>query len=148
MGLELQPITFREACRYIADNHRHHDPPPGFKFGIAVNDGEKVVGVITVGHNPNARKLMDGWTAEVTRCCTDGTRNAASMLYGAPWRACKALGYRRLITYILAEEPGTTLRAAGWRLVAERTGGGTWNRENRPRVDTHPLGQKQLWEAV
>lgn len=146
MSLELQPISQAEAFAFIAEHHRHHRPPPGWKFGIAVNDGEHVVGVVAVGR-PVARHLDDGWTLEVTRCCTDGTKNAASMLYGAAWRAAKAMGYRRLITYTLAEEAGTTLRAAGWTAMY-RTKGDTWAGRARPRVDTHPTGQKTLWEAT
>ena len=147
MTLELQPITFDEAATFINEHHRHHVPPQGWKFGIAVNDGVIVRGVVTVGR-PVARHLDDGRTLEVTRCCTDGAKNAASMLYGAAWRATKALGYRRLITYTLAEEPGTSLRAAGWTVVAESPGG-TWHRTNgvRPRVDKHPLQGKIRWEA-
>jgi hypothetical protein len=82
--MELQPISFKEAKEFIKRHHRHHSPPQGMKFCIAVNDGNKVVGVATVGR-PIARMLDDGWTAEVTRCCTDGTRNACSMLYSASW---------------------------------------------------------------
>ena len=143
MTLELQPITYREACTFIAEHHRHHKPPHGYKFGIAVNDGKKVVGVITVG-KPVARLFDDGWTLEVTRCCTDGTKNAASMLYAAAWRAARAMGAKRLVTYTLAEESGTSIKAAGWREVG-KAGGGTWNRRGRPRVDNHPTGQKTLW---
>lgn len=146
MRLTLQPITYPEAAAFIAEHHRHHLPPQGWKFGIAVNDGERVRGVVTVGR-PVARHLDDGLTLEVTRCCTDGAKNAPSMLYGAAWRAAKALGYKRLITYTLAEEPGTSLRAAGWRLVAESSGG-SWSRDGRPRVDTHPTQSKLRWEAV
>jgi hypothetical protein len=75
--LELQPIDQREAFSFIAQYHRHHKPPQGWKFGIAVNDGKQVVGVVTIGR-PVARMLDDGWTLEVTRCCTDGTRNVES----------------------------------------------------------------------
>ncbi len=98
---------------------------------------------------PVARMSDDGWTLEVNRVCTDGARNACSMLYGAAWRAAKALGYRRLVTYTLPEEGGASLRAAGWKLLGER-GGGNWNKPSRPRVDTAELlqGQKLLWEAV
>lgn len=145
-NLCLQPITYKEACRFIELHHRHHLPPQGWKFGIAVNDGEKVVGVITIGR-PVARMLDDGWTLEVTRCCTDGTRNASSKLYGAANRATFALGYKRLITYTLQTEPGTSLLASNWKCLGE-AGGGTWNRTNRPRVDTHPTGQKILWEVT
>lgn len=144
--LELQPITFEEACAFIRLHHRHHLPPVGWKFGIAVNNGSAVVGVVTVGR-PVARRLDDGYTLEVTRHCTDGTRNAASILYGAAWRACKALGYKRLITYTLVSESGTSLRAAGWKSLYV-TSGRSWNVPSRPRIDKHPLGQKTLWEAI
>jgi hypothetical protein len=146
MALQLQPITFKEASAFVRLHHRHHAPSVGHKFSIAANDGERVVGVVTVGR-PVARHLDNGWTLEVTRCTTDGIRNAASLLYGAAWRATKALGYRRLITYTLIEESGTSLKAAGWKALYQ-TEGGSWDCPSRPRVDTHPIGQKTLWEAA
>jgi hypothetical protein len=146
VSLTLQPITYPEACAFVAAHHRHHLPPQGWKFGIAVNDGQKVVGVITVGR-PVARMLDDGWTLEVTRCCTDGTHNAPSMLYGAAKRAAFALGYKRLITYTLQTEPGTSLKAAGWRVIGA-AGGGSWSCPSRPRVDKHSTEVKTLWEAT
>lgn len=146
MTLALQPITYREACAFIARHHRHHRPPQGWMFGVAVNDGTSVVGVAMVGR-PVARMLQDGWTLEVTRCCTDRTPHVASKLYAACWRAAKALGYRRLITYTLASESGASVRAAGWREIGA-AGGGSWSRLSRPRVDVHPLEQKTLWEAA
>jgi hypothetical protein len=106
--------------------------------------------------------LQNGWTLEVTRLCADpewaacvreaakeGIKlgNVPSLLYGAAWRATKALGYRRLITYILETEPGTSLRAAGWKEIGAR-GGGEWGRAGRPRVAKAPTCQKTLWEAV
>ena len=144
--LTLQPVTQREAFAFITEHHRHHKPPQGAKFTIGVSDGENVVGVIVVGR-PVARMLDNGWTAEVTRCCTDGTKHAASKLYAAAWRAARAMGCKRLITYTLDYEPGTCITAAGWRCVGE-TGGGSWHRDNRPRVQTAPTGQKTLWEIV
>jgi hypothetical protein len=145
LKLTLQPIDFSEAATFIKRHHRHHLPPQGWKFGIAVNDGEKVVGVVTVGR-PVARRFDDGLTLEVTRCCVDGTKNAASMLYGAAWRAAKSLGFTRIVTYTLADEPGTTLTAAGWKPLYQ-TPGRSWSVPSRPRVDSHPLGQKTLWET-
>jgi hypothetical protein len=142
--MEIVPITLDEANAFVEKHHRHHAPVPGAKFCLAVADSGGIVGVAIVGR-PIARMLDDGWTLEVNRTCTDGTKNANSMLYGAAWRAAKALGYRKLITYTLPEESGASLRAAGWRVVAERTGGGKWGRESRPRVDTHPLQAKIRW---
>jgi hypothetical protein len=144
--LQLQPIDFKEAAAFIRQHHRHHPPQKGWKFGVAVNDGDNVVGVAVVARPVN-RNLDNGYTLEVTRCCTDGTSHVASMLYGAAWRAAKALGYRRLITYTLIEEPGTSLKAAGWKALYT-TRAKSWNTPSRPRVDHPPTGQKRLWEAA
>lgn len=144
--LQVVPISLTEANAFVARFHRHHKPVPGHKFAVAVSDGEAIRGVAIVGR-PVSRMLQDGFTLEVNRCCTDGARNACSMLYGASWRAAKALGYWRLLTYTLPEEGGASLRASGWRLIGER-GGGSWNCPSRPRVDTHPTQRKLLWEAV
>ncbi len=144
--LNITPIELAEANAFVAQHHRHHRPAVGHKFSIAVSDNGKVRGVAIVGR-PVSRMLDDGWTLEVNRVATDGAKNACSMLYGAAWRAAKAMGYRKLITYTLPEEGGASLRAAGWRMIGQR-GGGSWSRETRPRVDTHPLQTKLLWEAV
>lgn len=149
MGLMVTPIDFSEANAFVEKYHRHHKPMPGCKFCIAVSDETgKVRGVAMIGR-PVARNSDTGYTLEVNRVCTDGARNACSMLYGAAWRAAKALGYRRLITYTLPEEGGVSIRAAGWKLLGER-GGGNWNVKSRPRIDTavELRGQKLLWEAV
>src|SRR3990170_3970326 len=147
MSLNVTPIDFAEANAFVATHHRHHKQMPGCKFSIAVSDAEgKVRGVAMIGR-PVARNSDNGYTLEVNRGCTDGARNACSMLYGAAWRAAKALGYRRLITYTLPEEGGASLRAAGWKLIGER-GGGSWSCTSRPRVDTAPLQSKLMWEAA
>lgn len=143
--LVLVAIPLDEANRYVNNLHRHHKPVVGHKFSIAVQDDEAIRGVVIVGR-PVARLADDGLTLEVTRCCTDGTKNACSKLYGAARRATFALGYKRLITYTLPEEGGASLRAAGWRLLGE-AGGGTWNRRERARVDKHPTQKKLRWEA-
>jgi hypothetical protein len=146
--LELQPMDYASACEFITQHHRHHLPPQGWKFGIGATEGERVVGVVTVGR-PVARYLDDGWTLEVTRCCTDGTPHVASKLYAAAWRATRALGYRRLITYTLKSEAGTSLRAAGWRVLYEtKAKPKGWNVPSRPRVVKAPTSAKTLWEAV
>lgn len=90
--LEIVPMTLREANAFVEQNHRHHGATVGHKFSIGLSDGEKIVGVAIVGR-PVSRHLDDGWTLEVNRLCTDGTRNACSMLYAAAWRAARAMGY-------------------------------------------------------
>lgn len=144
--MEIVPIEFSEACAFVLRHHRHHKPPVGHKFSIAVAVGGVIVGVAIVGR-PVARRLQDGWTLEVTRCCTDGTSNACSKLYAAAWRASRAMGYRRLVTYILDTESGTSLVASGWKEIG-RCGGGSWSVPSRPRVDRHPLQQKIRFEVT
>lgn len=146
MSLVVQPITLREANAFVDAHHRHHGPARGCLFCVAVSDAEQVRGVAIVGR-PVARMLDDGWTAEVVRIATDGARNACSMLYAAAWRAARAIGYRRLVTYTLPEEGGASLRAAGWTCVGE-AGGGSWSRASRPRVDLHPTQIKLRWEVA
>lgn len=144
MGLQLTPISISDACEFVRRHHRHHRPPVGGLFAVSCSCDGEVVGVAIVGR-PVARMLQDGWTAEVTRVATDGTKNACSMLYGACWRACRALNYRRLVTYTLDTEPGTTLLAAGWKCIG-KAGGGSWSVPSRPRVDKHPTQMKLRWE--
>jgi len=142
--LEIVPISQKEAMKYIDDNHRHHKSPRGSVFQIACAKDAKIVGVCMVGR-PVARRLQDGWTLEVNRLCTDGTKNACSKLYAAAWRVTRNLGYKKLITYILDSEPGTSLFACGWKLVGA-AGGGSWNVPSRPRVDLHPTQLKLKFE--
>jgi L-amino acid N-acyltransferase YncA len=144
MSLTLVPITLKAANAFVAEHHRHHKPARGCRFCVAVADADQIVGVAIVGR-PVARRLDDGWTAEVVRVATNGHRNACSKLYGAAWRACRALGFRRLVTYTLPEEGGASLRGAGWTCLGE-AGGGSWSRKARPRVDQHPTQVKLRWE--
>ena len=95
MALVVVPITLAEANAFVATHHRHHKPVRGCRFCVAVSNNDAICGVAIVGR-PVARHLDNGWTLEVNRVCTDGTRNACSMLYSTAWKAAKALGYRRL----------------------------------------------------
>ena len=143
--LEIIPITYKEACKFVNDNHRHHKAPVGHKFSIAAWDGDKIVGVAMVGR-PVSRHLDNGLTLEVNRLCTDGTHNACSFLYAASWRAAKALGYKKIITYILESESGASLRAANWKCIGE-AGGLKWTGKRRPQIDLYPQQMKIRFES-
>lgn len=145
-SLSVTPITIKEANVFVSAHHRHHKPVTGAKFAIAVSDESGTVRGVAIIGRPVARMSDTGWTVEVNRLCTDGTRNACSMLYGAARRAAKALGYKRVITYTLPEEGGASLRGAGWRMLGE-AGGGSWSSKTRPRIDTAPMQRKLAWEA-
>lgn len=146
--LRLVPVSFAEAAAFVDEHHRHHRRPRGHKFSLGVARGDQLVGVAMVGR-PVARHLDDGLTLEVNRTATDGSRNANSLLYGAAWRATKALGFGRLITYTQQGESGASLRAAGWRVVAELPARKGWTTPARARDDRGTDGvQRTLWEAA
>ena len=148
MSLQLVPIDYDTAARFVSMWHRWHPAPNGHKFSIGIADDETLVGVAMIGR-PVARHYDDGRTLEVNRTATDGTHNANSMLYAAAWQAAKALGYRRLITYTQQDETGASLKAAGWKIIAQRPPRKGWSVPSRPRDDTHyrSIG-RTLWEAV
>ena len=143
--MELVNLSIRDACAFVTLHHRHHRRPQGAKFAIGVHHDGKLVGVAIIGR-PVARLFDDGKTAELTRLCTDGTKNACSFLYSRAKRASQALGFIRLVTYTLPSESGSSLKAAGFTLKGN-AGGGSWNRSNRNREDNAPLEQKLLWLA-
>lgn len=147
MRLSIMPCELADANALVRQWHRHHGAVVGHKFSLAcVGEDGAIHGVAIVGR-PVARMLDDGLVLEVTRVATDGTPNACSCLYGAARRAAFALGYRRLITYTLDREPGTSLIGAGWRCVGEVVGR-SWDCPSRPRVDHYPLQGKLRWEVT
>ncbi len=149
-NLTIVPVSFRQAKQFVAEWHRHHKPPVGHKFSVGVANSDGVlVGVAMVGR-PVARHYDDGLTLEVNRTATDGSKNANSALYGAAWRAAKALGYCRLITYTQEGESGVSLKASGWKDIARRPAHNGWDRPSRKRQDdANTVGtQRVLWEAV
>jgi hypothetical protein len=153
MRPEIVPVTLREACEFIARHHRHNKPPRGWKFGVGLRVGADLIGVGTAGR-PVARHYDDGRTLEVNRTCTDGTANANSMIYGALWRAAKAMGYLRCITYTQADETGSSLRAVGWVKVKALPPRSSWaaaTKDDRLRAMRCPIGAgavpRVLWEC-
>lgn len=143
--LRLCPTTLRAANAYIRAHHRHSAPVAGCVAVVSVTDDSGLTRGVGVLGRPVARMLADGQTAEITRVCTDGAPNACSMIYSALTRAAAALGYGRVVTYTHADEPGTSVIAAGYR-VAAAVRGHSWDRPSRRR----PLGgddaDKLRWE--
>lgn len=147
--MKLVPITLRQSKEFVSQFHRHNVAPQGHKFSIGLKSSDTLIGVIIVGR-PIARHNDDGLTAEITRCCViEGYKNANSMLYAAAWRAAKAMGYRRIITYTLPDESGASLRVAGFiKVRCTKFNSNGWNSPSRPRaiLEKYPTGIKILWQ--
>jgi hypothetical protein len=139
------PLELAEANAFVKQHHRHHFEVQGHRFSIgAINEAGILVGVATVGR-PVSRGCPPWLIAEVTRCCTDGTKNACSFLYGACARAARAIGFIKIQTYLLDVEVGTSLKAAGWWFEAYTTGG-SWNTKTSPnRREDQPMCPKGRW---
>ena len=146
--LEIRPVRFAEACAFVDAHHRHHTAPRGHKYSIGDPDEDgALVGVAIVGR-PVARHLDDGYTLEVTRLATLGVPTACTRLYSAAWKAARAIGYRRMITYTQGGEHGASLRASGWHKVRDlpsRSGGNSATRPREDRGSDHIA--RVLWQA-
>lgn len=152
--MKVIPLSLNKANVFVNQFHRHNGKTArnGGKFAIGAYDEEKgLVGVAIVG-NPLSASFMDGFTAEVLRTCTrpDAPKNTNSFLYGACRRIWQTMGGRRIITYTLKSESGSSLRGAGWIPVAEveptKPGWGKHDEIRRPFQKVQAL-PKIRWEG-
>ena len=152
-GLEIRDIEQRPAFEFIDRFHRHNVAPAGWKFGGGIYNGPDLVAVVTVGR-PGSAALQAQGCIEITRVCVNPglpkgiVWNACSMAYGWACREVKKrLPQRRIITYTLLTEEGTSLKAAGFsRTFLSK--GGSWDRPGRPRTDKAPTERKWRWERI
>jgi hypothetical protein len=143
MSLRVVPLNLDQANLLISLWHRHHTPVVNHRYSLgAIDDSGVAHGAVIVAQPVSQHSGPAHEVAEVTRLVTDGTRNACSILYAAAARAARHMGYTRIQTFILAAEPGTSLKASGW--VSEgATGGNSWG--SRPGRNPSSLGPKERW---
>ena len=111
--MRIIPVTFKFAKAFIADYHQPNPNVVRCKFAIGCQGDQGILGVAVCGR-PVSRYLDDGETLEINRVCTNGARNACSMLYGACCRIAKEMGYRKIITYTLQSEDGASVKASNY----------------------------------
>lgn len=141
--LKIRPIHLKEANEWVKRYHRHNIPTAGGKFSIAVYSDENMCGCAICGR-PTARKLDNGRTLEIYRCCTDGTKNACSKLYGACVKIGFAMGYERIITYSLTSENGSSLMASNF-IFEGKAGGINWTGKRKRDYYISPNEMKNRW---
>ena len=146
MSLKVVPLELVEANQFVLRYHRHHQPSQGHRFSIGAVDENGTLRSAAIIGRPVAR--LSGSpreVLEVVRLVSDGTKNACSILYAAAARVGKELGYCRIQTYILEDEPGTTLKASGW-IYEGVAGGGQWKHtDGKARRTDQPTGKKGRW---
>ena len=142
----IKPLTLIQANQFIIDWHRHHKPVVGHRFSLGSFDqNNNLHGVVVVGR-PVARREDPYLTAEVTRLATDGSCNCCSFLYGAAARVAREMGFEKIQTFILQEEDGVSLKAAGWDLVSVSRGGQWKHTDGKLRRSDQPVCPKKKWE--
>ena len=145
MRLEIVPYTLKQANEMVDKLHRHHKPAVGHRFSVGVRDEFGVVHGAAIVGRPTGRKNPQYAWVEVTRLVTDGSKNACSSLYAACARIAREMGFERIQTFILEEETGVSLKAAGWTFD-RMSDGGDWNVPSRGgRRTDQPQQKKQRW---
>jgi len=145
--MKAVPLELKEANAFVAAHHRHNVPVKRDKWRFGVVDGNGILIGVLQAAKPVARMLDDGKTIEIVRCCTDGTKNLCSFMLGRARRIAKAMGYCKMISYILESESGVSYSAAGWHKEAD-TRGHSWNTPSRPRTTVAPVCNKQRWVLI
>lgn len=149
----LAPCTVKAALKRVEAWHRHLPELQGGLFAVQIQLNGECVGVGIFG-NPS-RAWQGTGRGVIARCAArallppvgNHAAPACTMLYGSLCRAAKALGYREAWTYTLPEEPGTSLRAAGF-VEKGMSDGGEWGRPSRPRKDAVRSEPKRRWLRV
>jgi hypothetical protein len=145
--LRIVHIELNEANDFVERLHRHHRKTTTHRFSIGVADDDGLCGV-AICSRPVARMTDASTVLEVSRVCTDGTKNACSVLYGAAARAAKELGYTKVQTFIMEGELASSLKASGWHLDGISPGG-NWrsarDKDKLPDTPEHLQCPKQRW---
>jgi hypothetical protein len=146
---EVVPVTWKESKRLVALWHRHLPDLAGCRFSSALAIDGEVVAVATAGTPSRVwnekRRIVISRVA--VRPGVDVRENACSRLYGSLCGAAKSLGYVQAWTYTLPEEPGTSLRAAGFENMG-LSDGGEWDRPSRARGAARRVEPKRRWRRI
>lgn len=84
----IVPLDLAAANAYFTT--RHQPPVANALFCIGLEEGEQVVGAI-------AMDTTGTDALRLARVCSDGSTGGYTTLYGAAWRAAKALGYKAIV---------------------------------------------------
>ena len=144
--MKIVPLTLKEANQLVGSWHRHHKPVQGHRFSVGVRQGDRFVGAAIVGRPVN-KDTAQYSIAEVTRLVTDGTKNACSILYASCARIAREMGFESIQTFILVDEPGTSLIAAGWEYVGV-TEPSNWNSRPGRRTDQPTCLKKKFFKVL
>ena len=113
--LSVIPLSLKEANEFVTKYHRHNKKCAGHKWSIGAIFKNELVGVIIVGR-PVSRKLDNRFTLEVNRNCVldNAPKGTCSFLYSKAIKIWQSMGGKKLITYTLKTESGSSLKAVNF----------------------------------
>ena len=113
--LSIIPLSLKEANEFVTKYHRHNKKCAGHKFSIGAVYKNEIVGVVIVGR-PVARKLDNRFTLEINRNCVLDTapKGTCSFLYSRAIKIWQTMGGKKIITYTLETESGSSLKAVNF----------------------------------
>lgn len=99
--MRIVSLTVKEAEEFLAQHERHYKAPAEPICALGVGEGD--AGTEDEQYEPERIRLhgaailgrRNAYEAELTHIYVDGTSQGYSLLYGACWRALKALGYQK-----------------------------------------------------
>ena len=88
--MEIRPLTVEKALEFLDSHDRHYrsEAKPLFAIGIVIE--EKICGAVIVG-------VAENGDAQLSHIYSAGQSQGYTLLYGAAWRAAKALVYERMM---------------------------------------------------
>ena len=128
------PLTLKEANAFVKENHRHSKQCRGHRFSLGAVYKDELVGAAIIGRAIN-RYLDNRFTAEILRNCVleKAPKGTCSFLYSRAMKVWQSQGGKKIVTYTLETETGSSLKAVNFNAAA-KTGffkGGWQNRSNR-----------------
>lgn len=153
-GYSVRPVTVKAAQAWCRQVHRHLPNVQGGLFATSVWDRHSCVAVGIAGHPPRVwlgtgRVVISRVAALQLPDVIDSAGKAhpapaCTMIYRSLCDAARALGYREVWTYTLPDEPGSSLRDAGFTEQGE-TRGEEWDRPSRSRGPAVNAQKKRRW---
>ena len=122
MAKELKciPLTLKEANAFVKEHHRHNKECRGHRFSIGAIYKNKLVGVAIIGR-PVSRNFDFRFVSEINRNCVleNAPKGTCSFLYSRAMKVWQSQGGKKILTYTLETEPGSSLKAVNFIPVAK-----------------------------
>ena len=119
-NLKCIPLTLKEANAFVIEHHRHSKQCRCHRFSLGAVYKDELVGAAIIGRAIN-RYLDNRFTAEILRNCVleKAPKGTCSFLYSRAMKVWQSQGGKKILTYTLETEPGSSLKAVNFNAAAK-----------------------------